>query len=209
MLGLKKNLLSLGRFDELGYKYSDEKGCLKVSKEAPIVMKTKNCEHNLYKLIGETIIQEVAVATTGAMDLVTSWHQRLGHMSERGLKILLNRNLLPGLKSLDLCFCEQSLFGKWNSLQFARCTTRCSIFLQLLHLDCFGPAPVASLGGSLYFVSFIDDYSCKVWVFLVKKKSDALDCFKKLKALIEKQMGKSIKCLRTDNGREFCSKEFD
>ena len=32
------------------------------------------------------------------------WHHRLGHMSERGMKILHSRNLLPGLKNVDLDF---------------------------------------------------------------------------------------------------------
>jgi hypothetical protein len=33
--------------------------------------------------------------------------------------------------------------------------------------------------------------------------------FKKWKALVENETGKSLKCLRSDNGGEYCSKEFD
>ena len=40
------------------------------------------------------------------------WHKRLGHMSERGLKILVGKNLLPGLKSHELNFCEHCIYGK-------------------------------------------------------------------------------------------------
>jgi Fe-S cluster assembly iron-binding protein IscA len=39
-------------------------------------------------------------------DSVRMWHQRLGHMSEQGLKVLTDRKLLPSLKSLKLDFLQ-------------------------------------------------------------------------------------------------------
>lgn len=61
-----------------------------------------------------------------------------------------------------------------------------------------------SKGGSHYLLTFIDDYSRKVWVYFnfKKHKSDVFVTFKQWKALIEKQTGKKIKPLRTDNGLE-------
>jgi transposase InsO family protein len=35
------------------------------------------------------------------------------------------------------------------------------------------------------------------------------DNFKKWKSLVENEIGKSLKCLRSDNGGEYCGKEFD
>ena len=58
-------------------------------------------------------------------------------------------------------------------------------------------------------LTFIDDYSRKVWVYFLKQKSDVFITFKQWKALIENQTGKKIKRLRTDNGMEFCGNEFD
>lgn len=43
----------------------------------------------------------------------------------------------------------------------------------------------------------------------MRKKSDVLQFFKEFKALVEKQTGRTIKCLQSDNGREFCNEEFD
>jgi transposase InsO family protein len=60
-----------------------------------------------------------------------------------------------------------------------------------------------SLSGCLYYVIFIDDYSRKCWIYLLKAKSDTFDKFKEYKAFIEKKIGKHIRALRTDNGREF------
>ena len=68
---------------------------------------------------------------------------------------------------------------------------------------------VISLGGSLYYVSFIDDFSKKTWIYILRKKSYIFERFKEFKSLIENQIGKRIKVLRTDNGGEFSGKEFD
>ncbi|KAL8154556.1 hypothetical protein AgCh_000066 [Apium graveolens] len=48
----------------------------------------------------------------------------------------------------------------------------------------------------------------KMWVYMLKEKSIALEMFKKFKALVENRTGKRMKMLRTDRGGEFCSKEF-
>jgi hypothetical protein len=47
-------------------------------------------------------------------DSVQLWHQRLGHMRERGLKVLTDRKLLPSLKSLNLDFYKHCIYGKQN-----------------------------------------------------------------------------------------------
>ena len=44
---------------------------------------------------------------------------------------------------------------------------------------------------------------------MMKHKSQAFEKFKNWKVLIENQTGRKIKRLRTDNGLEFCSREFD
>jgi transposase InsO family protein len=81
--------------------------------------------------------------------------------------------------------------------------------LQLVHSDVFGPVSVPSLGKSVYYVSFIDDFSRKTWIYFLRKKSEVFDRFKEFKALVENQTEKRIKVLRTDNGGEFCGNEFE
>ena len=44
---------------------------------------------------------------------------------------------------------------------------------------------------------------------MLKRKDDVFDIFKQFRALVEKSTGRFIECLRTDNGTEFTSKEFD
>jgi hypothetical protein len=43
----------------------------------------------------------------------------------------------------------------------------------------------------------------------MKNKSDVFEIFKKWKCLVENETGLKLKCLRSDNSGEYCSKEFD
>ena len=58
-------------------------------------------------------------------------------------------------------------------------------------------------------LKIINDFSCKIYVFFLNQKSDVFSTFKDWKTMIEKQTWRLVKCLRTDNGLEFCSDEFN
>ena len=68
--------------------------------------------------------------------------------------------------------------------------------------------PHQSLGGALYFVSFIDDSTRKVWAYPIRTKDRVFSIFSDWLAMVENQSGRKLKCLRTDNGGEFKSEEF-
>ena len=117
---------------------------------------------------------------------------------------------MPGLKNVDLDFCENCIYGKQKRVRFLRVgKEKKSEKLELVHTYVWGPAQVSSLSGSRYYVTFIDDATRKTWIYCIKNKSDVFDTFKKWKALVEIETGKKLKCLRSDNGGEYCSKEFD
>ena len=61
--------------------------------------------YTLKTLIGKSDLSAVTKEGNSA-DL---WHKRLGHMSEKGLKILVGKNLLLGLKSYNLDLCEHCI----------------------------------------------------------------------------------------------------
>eukprot|EP00253_Pinus_taeda_P026055 PITA_26055 len=111
--------------------------------------------------------------------------------------------------SLDFYFCENCVYGKQNQVSFPSGNKRAKQILELVHSNVFGPVKVPSLGNSVYYVSFIDDFSRNTWMYFLKKKSEVFDRFKEFKGLVENQTEKKIKVLRTDNGGEFCSKEFE
>ena len=80
--------------------------------------------------------------------------------------------------------------------------------LALVHSDVCGPMPTLSMGGAAYFVTFIDDFSRKTWVYPLRRKDEVLSIFKRFVTLVETQTGKKVKCLRSDNGGEYVSKPF-
>ena len=55
----------------------------------------------------------------------------------------------------------------------------------------------------------MDDFSIKLWLYLIKVKSEVFNTFKGFKALVENQSRKCIKTLRTDGGGEFTSSELE
>ena len=56
--------------------------------------------------------------------------------------------------------------------------------LELVHTDVWGPAQVSFLGGSHYYVTFIDDATRKVCVYFLRHKFDVFQNFKKWKCLV-------------------------
>ncbi|KAE8657094.1 hypothetical protein F3Y22_tig00116997pilonHSYRG00993 [Hibiscus syriacus] len=80
--------------------------------------------------------------------------------------------------------------------------------LDYMHFDVWGPSTISSLGGSRHYVTFIDDFSRKVWVYFLKQKSKVFEKFKLWKGEVENQTGQKIKCLRSDNGTEYTDSQF-
>jgi hypothetical protein len=111
--------------------------------------------------------------------------------------------------SLDFDFYEHCLYGKQNQVRFPSSSMRAEGILHLIHSDFFGPVLIPSLGKSMYYVSFIDDFWRKTWIYFLRKKYEVFDRFKEFKALVENQIEKRIKLLRTDNGGDFCGNEFE
>ncbi|GKV37057.1 hypothetical protein SLEP1_g45126 [Rubroshorea leprosula] len=157
--GLKKNLISMSKLDSKGCRYSCEGGVLKVSKGALVILKGKK---------------------VGDKDVTRLWHMRLRQMSERGMMELSKRGLLCGQKIGNLDLCEHCVYGKQCRLQFGKGVHRTQGTVDCIHSDLWGPSPVASKGGAVYMLTFIYDYSRKVWVYTLK-----------------------------NNGLEYCSGEFD
>ena len=56
--------------------------------------------------------------------------------------------------------CEACILGKQHRLAFNyRNSRRARSPLELVHTDLVGPMQVTSIGGSTYFMTFIDDFS--------------------------------------------------
>ena len=202
--GLRRNLISVGQLDGEGYCTTFSSHEWKITKGALVVARGKKTG-TLYV----TSNLENIVAVADADGKSNLWHQRLGHMSEKGMKILLSKGKLPDLKNVDVGLCEDCIFGKQKKVSFTKISkTPKAERLELVHTDVWGPSPVSSLAGSLYYVTFIDDSTRKLWVYFLKKKSEVFDTFRKWKAMVENETGLKIKRVRSDNGGEYRDNRF-
>ena len=105
--------------------------------------------------------------------------------------------------------CKGCVVGKQPKHKFDRGKAfHASSILGLLHSDISRGIPIKSLNIYRYVITFRYDFSRCTWAFFIKKKSDVLEKFIELKALIENASGKKIKILRSDNGGEYISNDF-
>lgn len=144
------------------------------------------------------------------MDL---WHQRLAHLNAQQLKQLVLKEMAIGIKipkSANTSFCEGCVEGKIHRKPFKSIgEIRTKRRLQLVHSDVCGPMRTKSIDGCRYFVTFIDDYSRCCKVYFMKQKCEVLDKFKEFEMIFTNECGQNIGRLRTDNGGEYVSKEFE
>ena len=98
-----------------------------------------------------TLSPRDTIVVADASTYTSLWHHRLGHMSEKGIKMLLSKGKLPELKSVDFDMCESCILGKQKKVSFLKTGRTPKVEkLELVHTDLWGPFPVASLGGSRY-----------------------------------------------------------
>jgi hypothetical protein len=137
------------------------------------------------------------------------WHTRYAHINYQSLPFL--RKMVEGIPELKCThegICKGCALGKNIKKPFPSSNNRSKETLDIIHSDVCGPMPVKSLGGALYYVTFIDDYSRKMWLYLLKSKDEVFSKFQEFKAEIENLTNNKIKTLRTYNGGEYTSKEF-
>ncbi|KAG8472606.1 hypothetical protein CXB51_034394 [Gossypium anomalum] len=65
-----------------------------------------------------------------------------------------------------------------------------------------------SLNGNRYFILFIDDSTRYCWIYFLKNKSEVVQAFLKFKTVAETETGCKLKFIRSDNGSEYISAQF-
>jgi hypothetical protein len=113
---LRKNIISIGKLESEGCISMFTDKVWKITKGSLVIEKgEKVC--TLHLCIGNTD-SPISLASTGVYK--TLWHNRLGHMSEKGMQILYKRIFFPDLKQIDLYFCEHCVYGKQKRVIFLR-----------------------------------------------------------------------------------------
>lgn len=125
------------------------------------------------------------------------WHKRLVHLNQQSMVKLLSMADGIVLKKEALQDCIASLQGKHARDKFRSSSE------DLVHSDVCGPVEVPSLGGSRFFITFMDDATRKVFVYCLESKGQVTEAYEQFKSPVERQTGKKLKILQTDNGTEY------
>src|SRR6202034_520362 len=153
--------------------------------------------------------------TQSPMSKLEQLHYSLGHLNYQAIKAMVCKGLIKGItlskKELSITppMCAACAKGKATRASFpAAKSGHADKVLGLVHSDLWGPAPVQTITGTRYVITFTDDKSRWVWVAFLKRKSDAFAAFKEWLIFAEKQTGQQLYIFCTDNGGEFLTKEW-
>lgn len=204
---LSSNLLSVSRILKSGCKVQfNDHGCTITNPMGQKVAETY-LGNDVYKLATQT--KTVACLVTSNQDSYV-WHQRLGHLSLPSIKRLNQMHAWNKIVPEDARENYMHILLRRQAYPFIvqGGGNRATQTLELIHSNLCGPMENKSLGNSRYFITFIGDFSRKVFVYFMEDKTDVLSKFKKFKALMENKLNKTIKAIRTDSGKEYINHAF-
>ena len=209
--GLRNNSLSIGQLQQKNLTIVFQKDtCKAYHEERGLIMSTQMSTNRMFVIYALVIIPECLKVEK--CEDAKIWHYRYGHLSWKGLKILMKKNMVrdfPEVQEIETK-CKDCLFGKQHRDTIPKkAHWRASQKLELIHSDLCGPTKPSSNSGNRYFMTFTYDFSRKTWIYILKDKSRAFEIFKVFKILVEKESECLIKCLRSDRGGEYTSTEFN
>ncbi|KAL0553407.1 hypothetical protein IC582_007302 [Cucumis melo] len=206
VLDINQNLLSVGQLIEKGFKVTFENEYCSIKDAANQDIFKVKMKGKMFSL---NPLEEEQSVFALKEDETQLWHKRVGHYHHQGLLQLTELALDFPKLSKEISNCKACHFGKQNRKSFPKSSWRATQNLQLIHTDVAGPQRTPSLKGSLYYIAFIDDFTRMCWIFFLKFKSEVARVFWKFKARVENESGCKIQMVRSDNGKEYVSTEFD
>jgi len=135
-----------------------------------------------------------------------TWHCRLGHPSSKVLECM--SKTYPYICFDKNNMCTPCHLVKQHKLPFPLSKSTCDNSFDLVHIDIWGPFSIPSIHGHKYFLTVVDDYTRFTWVYLMKNKNETRSLLTNFVVMVKNQFDKGIKIIRTDNGQEFCCKDF-
>jgi transposase InsO family protein len=162
-------------------------------------------ENNLYWLTATGGSLNSHIGDT-AISLQT-WHQRMGHMSHAALKA----HGPSAIKGMDLgsstmdkpTVCHGCELGKSTRKPFPGSAKTTSRILEIVHSDLAGPMQTASIQGSSYIATFVDDHSRHTVVYFLKTKDQFVAALQKFLSWAETQTSDKLRALHSDRGGEY------
>lgn len=132
---------------------------------------------------------------------IKTWHERLAHQCIKYVRDILNRSQIDYIDDWDDHVCVGCVYGKQHRISHPRNLKVANSILDLVHVD-LCEMNLLSLGGAKYFLLFKDDFSHFRTVYFLKAKNEVFFKLKTFLKMVENQFGRTIKCLKSDNGTE-------
>ena len=99
---------------------------------------------------------------------------------------------LPTLSDLSHV-CDACMMGKHQRSAIPKeSQNRTKSPLQLIHIDLSGKMVTPAMGGSLYYMLVVDDFSRNMWVYFLREKAEAFKIFKRWHKFVERESGKFV-----------------
>ncbi|SGZ11138.1 BQ5605_C107g13190 [Microbotryum silenes-dioicae] len=214
--GLFVNLLSVSRLcDTDDVRVAFTKHGIDIDKNGHNIAEGTRLDEGLYLLDADhSKCQHIALLSRSQSSVpLLTLHRCLGHLAPSSIQKMVAAGLLEGLRAgysdeeVEKFVCNACLSAKGHRLPFPDSDSHSSERLGLVHSDVLS-LPERSLTGKRYLVTFLDDYSRKLWAYAIGHKSEVFSVFKTWLAEVELETGATLKVLRTDNGGEYCSRAF-
>jgi transposase InsO family protein len=187
-----------------------EGGMLRVwDRRHRLLAQVQRTENRMYRL--ELQVTRPLCLAVHQDDDAWRWYERLSHANFGSLEKMGRLEMVRRLPSISHTeqFCDTCVLVKHRRGVFLKQSKyRADKALELVHGDLCGPVKPATPSGRRYFLLLVDDATCYRWVVLLTAKSEASSVIKRIQAAAEKECGRKLWVLRTDNGGEFTTTEF-
>ena len=181
-------MLSIRQLVEKNYKVMVEDNMMRVAESSGrLILKALMSQNRTFK-IELNVIEHKYLSTSSSRD-EWIWHYRLGHLNFRDFIDLKKKNMVSGFLEIDIPneVCEECVQAKQHKNSFSKdAGSKLKVVLEVIYSDVCRPVQVDSFGGNKYFVTFIDDFSRKLWTYLIKKKSEVIKVCTKFKSMVER-----------------------
>lgn len=203
---LRSNLLSVRKIAANGGEVIFKSDSVEIRNKEEIVARGARMG-NLFivKFSLSQMVANLVDSSKQAINLL--WHRRLGHLHMANVCKLASK-MSSGIKddvTNQLNFCEACVRGKQTKLPYDGTRPSTKRPLERVHSDVCGPMSEAALDGSRYFVTFIDDYTHFLVIYLLKSKDEVFGKFEEFLNMAQTQFGTKLAHLRTDRGGEYVS----
>ena len=211
--GIAFTLVSMSVMDRAGYSFTLKDSWLSVIAPNGTKIADIPLENGLYRIPVQGHVASIAAG--GELTVrIDELHRRLGHLGVDACRDAVRRGMVDGVKLVDAnapaINCEPCARSKAAEKSFPKesPTPRVVEYGGRIHSDVWGHAPVKSLGGREYMLTFTDEHTREVTVYFMAKKSDTFEAYKLFEAWVSTHRQAKIKILRTDRGGEYLSNAF-